>query len=164
MSAGDLPPIRRVVTGHDAQGRAVIRSDDTNPTTIVPAGGARFLQIWATRTVPADAGDPADGRDLPTGHTIASGSVIRIVDILPGTVSPMHRTSSVDYGLVLSGEIELELDDGSVTRLRQGDVAVQRGTMHLWRNASDAPCRMAFILIQAAPYVHEGQPLPEIHF
>ncbi|EQB08061.1 hypothetical protein L288_09030 [Sphingobium quisquiliarum P25] len=164
MTAAGLPPIRRVVTGHDGDGRAIIRSDDTAATHDVPAGGARFLQIWATKTVPADANDPIDGRELATGHTISSGSVIRIVDILPGTVSPMHRTSSVDYGLVLSGEIELELDGGSVTTLRQGDVAVQRGTMHLWRNSSDTPCRMAFILIEAAPYVHDGQPLPEIHF
>jgi quercetin dioxygenase-like cupin family protein len=63
----------------------------------------------------------------------------------------MHRTQSIDYGIVLEGEMTMELDGGSVTHLKAGDVVVQRGTNHLWHNISDKPCRMAFVLIEAKP-------------
>ena len=72
----------------------------------------------------------------------------------------MHRTNSIDYGIVLEGEVELELDEGVKRTVRQGGVVVQRGTNHLWRNATDKPCRIAFVLIDAPPYVHDGKPLP----
>ena len=80
--------------------------------------------------------DETDGRLRDAGLTLERGSVIRIVDMMPGGVSPMHRTNSIDYGIVLSGEVELELDDGAKTLLGPGDVIVQRGTIHLWRNRS----------------------------
>jgi quercetin dioxygenase-like cupin family protein len=89
------------------------------------------------------------------------GSVIRIVDMMPGRESPMHRTNSIDYGIVLEGEVELELDDGIKHVVRQGGIIVQRGTNHLWRNCTDHPCRIAFILIEASAYRHNGAPLPE---
>ncbi|MFN3450564.1 MAG: cupin domain-containing protein, partial [Sphingorhabdus sp.] len=87
---------------------------------------------------------------------------IRIVDMLPGGVSPMHRTNSIDYGIVLSGEVELELDDGAVTTARSGDIIVQRGTVHLWRNRSTTDvCRIVFVLIEAPPVLVNGVPLDE---
>jgi quercetin dioxygenase-like cupin family protein len=150
-----------VVTGHDARGRAVFRSEDVTPTRMIPSGDASFLTIWTTATVPADNNDETEGRDRPTGTTLEGGSVIRVVDMLPGKESPMHRTNSIDYGIVLEGEIELELDDGVKKTVRQGGIIVQRGTNHLWRNTTDKPCRIAFILIEAPAYLHEGQPLPE---
>jgi quercetin dioxygenase-like cupin family protein len=73
----------------------------------------------------------------------------------------MHRTNSIDYGIVLKGEVELELEDGHKRTIREGGVIIQRGTNHLWRNTSDAPCRIAFVLIEAAAYVHNGIPLEE---
>jgi len=73
----------------------------------------------------------------------------------------MHRTNSIDYGIVLSGEIELELDDGTKTSVSAGGIIVQRGTSHLWRNKTGRPCRIAFVLIQASAYVHAGVPLEE---
>ena len=158
-----LPPVRRIVTGHDAQGRSVIRSDQSFETQNIPRGDAAFALLWTTATVPADNNDDIDGRDRDAGLTIHRGSVIRIVDMLPGGASPMHRTNSIDYGIVLAGEVELELDDGVKTLLRQGDVVVQRGTMHLWRNPSEhETCRIAFVLTEAAPYLHEGAPLEEV--
>lgn len=76
----------------------------------------------------------------------------------------MHRTNSLDYGIVLAGEVELELDDGVKTILRSGDVVVQRGTMHLWRNPSSKnPFRIVFVLTQAEPYRHCGSQLAEVH-
>ena len=162
LSDSGLPPVQRVVTGHDAQGRAIFKSEDVTPTRMIPSGDASFLKIWATETVPADLNDERDGRDLPTGLTIERGSVIRIVDMLPGKESPMHRTNSVDYGIILKGEIELELDDGAKRTVREGGIIIQRGTNHLWRNTTNQPCRIAFILIEAPAYLHDGKPLDEM--
>lgn len=161
LSDSGLPPIQRVVTGHDADGRAIFKSEDVTPTRMIPSGDASFLLLWTTATVPADNNDETDGRLRDAGLTLNQGSVIRIVDMLPGKESPMHRTNSIDYGIVMSGEVELELDDGRKTTVREGGVIIQRGTNHLWRNTTDRPCRIAFILIEAPAYRHDGQPLPE---
>jgi quercetin dioxygenase-like cupin family protein len=161
LSDSGLPPVQRVVTGHDDNGRAVFRSEDVSPTRMIPSGDASFLTIWSTQTVPADNNDERDGRDLPTGVTLERGSVIRITDMLPGKESPMHRTNSVDYGIVLKGQIELELEDGVKKTIHEGGIIVQRGTNHLWRNTTDTVCRIAFILIEAPAYRHNGLPLDE---
>jgi quercetin dioxygenase-like cupin family protein len=159
-----LPPVRRVVTGHDSDGRAVLRDDESFATEVITGGDAAFALIWTTATVPADNNDPLDGRARDAGLTLKSGSVIRIVDMLPGGASPMHRSNSIDYGIILSGRVELEVDDGAKTRLGPGDIVVQRGTVHLWRNPSATEtCRIAFILIEASAYRHEGMELSEIH-
>jgi quercetin dioxygenase-like cupin family protein len=160
-SDSGLPAIQRVVTGHDAQGRAVFKSEDVTPTKMIPSGDAAFLLIWTTETVPADNNDETDGRLRDAGLTLNQGSVIRIVDMLPGKESPMHRTNSIDYGIVLSGEIELELDDGAKRTIGQGGIIIQRGTNHLWRNTTDKPARIAFVLIEAPAYLHDGSPLEE---
>lgn len=157
-----LPPVRRIVTGHDGQGRAVFRSDDTYPTQLIPSGDAAFALLWTTATVPADNNDDTDGRARDAGLTIDAGSVIRIVDMLPGAESPMHRTNSIDYGMVIEGEIELELDDGAKRRIGAGGVIVQRGTNHRWRNPGEMICRIAFVLIEAPAYLHAGAPLAEV--
>ncbi len=112
--------------------------------------------------MPADNNDPVDGREREAGLTLKQGSVIRIVDMLPGGESPMHRTNSLDYGIVISGAVELELDDGNKTVLRAGDICIQRGTIHLWRTVGDQPCRIVFVLTEALPYEHEGEPLPPV--
>ena len=149
VSDSGLPPVQRVVTGHDARGRAVFRSEDVAPTRMIPIGGASFLLVWTTATVPADNNDETDGRLRDAGLTINRGSVIRVVDILPGSESPMHRTNSIDYGIVLDNEIELELEDGAKRTIRAGGIIVQRGTNHLWRNTTSQPTRIVFVLIEA---------------
>ncbi len=161
LSDSGLPAVQRVVTGHDRAGRAVFISEDVTPPKMNPLGDAAFLLLWTTQTVPADNNDESDGRSRDAGLTLNQGSVIRIVDMLPGKQSPMHRTNSIDYGIVLQGQIELELDDGAVRTVREGGVIIQRGTNHLWRNATDKVCRIAFILIEAPAYLHDGEPLAE---
>ncbi len=161
MSDSGLAPVQRVVTGHDANGRAVFRSEDVTPTKMISSGDASFLLVWTTATVPADNNDETDGRERDAGLTLNQGSVIRVVDMLPGKQSPMHRTNSIDYGIVLEGEIELELEDGAKRTIGQGGIIVQRGTYHLWRNTSDKVSRIAFVLIEAPAYLHNGVPLPE---
>lgn len=158
------PPVRRIVTGHDAGGKAVFRSDDLLPVEPIPSGDAAFGLVWTTATVPADNNDETDGRMRDAGLTLNQGSVIRIVDMVPGGTSPMHRSSSIDYGIVLSGSVELELDDGAVTTAHAGDIIIQRGTVHLWRNPlPDTTCRIAFVLIEAAPAQVNGVLLPDVH-
>lgn len=156
-------PFRRIVTTHDDQGRSVIRTIDTLTPSLIDSGDAAFQLVWATPTVPVDLNDGTDGM-LPAGKTLHGGSVIRIVDMLPGRASPLHRSWSIDYGIVLSGDLELELDDGSVTALSAGDIVVQRATNHLWRNPSpDQVCRIVFVLIEAKPVMAGGRVLSEIH-
>lgn len=155
---------RRIVTGHDKAGRAVFRSIDELTPERIPSGDAAFATIWSAAEVPVDLNDDSDGAARDVGLTLNSGSVIRVVDMLPGGESPMHRTNSIDYGIVLTGEVELELDDGIIETCGAGDVIVQRGTIHLWRNTSrSVPCRIVFVLTEAAgPYLHDGVPLAEI--
>jgi quercetin dioxygenase-like cupin family protein len=155
--------VRRIVTGHNAQGQAIVRSDDVYEPEVIPTGDAAMALIWTTPTLPADNNDETDGRARDAGLTIHNGSVIRIVDMLPGGVSPMHRTSSIDFGIVMRGHVELELDDRLVTEVGPGDIVVQRGTMHLWRNRSETEaCRIVFVLIEASAAVVNGLELPPV--
>ena len=177
MTGSPLGAVRRVVTGHDGHGRAVIGSDGAPPTVVHLAAvpGTVFHEIWATETVPA----PVDNGPDPTVGPLQlappeGGTRIRVVDIPPdsiqnavtpeqaaaafaeiggldahGTDGPhalMHRTETVDYGIVLSGEVWLVVDEGE-TRLLPGDVVVQRGTNHAWSNRTDETARMAFVLV-----------------
>ncbi|MFG1266775.1 cupin domain-containing protein [Xanthobacter sp. DSM 14520] len=175
-----FPPIRRVVTGHDAEAQAIIVTDGALPHVVelthIP--GTIFHEVWSTAGSPAPVGN---GPDPTLGALILpppeNGTRIRFVDIPPDTDefmlhgaarmraafaeigdasastvklhSPhplMHRTQSIDYGIVISGEMTLVLDRGE-TLLRQGDVVIQRGTNHAWANRSGQPCRMLFILV-----------------
>lgn len=157
-----FPPLRRVVTGHDCRGRATIRSDATFPSEPIALGGADFALVWTTAAVPVDNNDETDGRERDAGLTLNRGSVIRIVDFHPKGESPMHRTNSIDYGIVLAGQIELALEDGVKTVVGPHSIVVQRGTNHKWRNPSASEwARVAFVLIEAAPFVHDGSPLLE---
>ncbi len=163
MSDKPGTPVRRIVTGHDDNGLAVVASEASFDAVDIPSGDAAFCLVWTAPDLPVDNMDPVDGRDRAAGLTVHGGSVIRIVDMHPGCASPMHRTNSLDYGIVLSGEVCLELDDGSVTRLGSGDIIVQRGTMHLWRNPSPTQgCRIAFVLTAALPVSVAGAELPEV--
>jgi quercetin dioxygenase-like cupin family protein len=143
---------RRVVTGHNSGGEAIVKSIETLTPKLIPSGDAEFAQVWTTAAVPADNNDETDGGLRDVGLTLRGGSAIRVVDMLPSKQSPMHRTHSLDFGIIMRGELELVLDSGAVERLRAGDIVVQRGTNHLWRNPSaDTPCRIVFVLIEAAP-------------
>lgn len=156
-------PVRRVVTGHNAEGRAVVTADTPLTGTLVPSGASVSTTIWTTATAPVNNDDTTDGRDRSVGLTLPGGSVLRVIDMVPGKRSPMHRTNSLDYGIVVSGSLELELDDGAVTQVEAGDIVIQRGTIHAWRNPSaDTPARVVFVLLDATPATVNGQPLPDI--
>ena len=152
-------PFRRVVTGHDHGGWSILRGVDLLRPVTTELGDVAFAEVWATPEVPANLNDDSDGAQAP-GET--GGSMIRVVDFLPGRKSRMHRSWSIDYAIVLDGEIELQLDSGEVQHLDAGDIVVQRGTNHLWRNPGEEPCRVVFVLIEAIPVAVNGQLLPEI--
>jgi len=142
---------RRVVTGHDESGVSVFASDGPVPVVRTAPDGARFYEVWSTEAIPVPI--PADEPDptltAVTVPPVPGGTKIRVNEFPPGVVSPVHRTQSVDYGIVLDGEVVLVLDD-SETVLQAGDVVVQRGTSHRWENRSADTARMAFILVDGA--------------
>jgi quercetin dioxygenase-like cupin family protein len=161
-SATDLKAIRRVVTAHDDTGRSVFRSDELCTPMPVAAGIANFALIWTTQAVPADNSTDDLGAQRDAGLTLKGGSVIRVVDFAPGARSPMHRSFSIDFGLVLAGQVDLELDSGEIKHLQVGDIVVQRGTNHLWINGSPEQwARMAFILIEAKAVLVGGKELSD---
>lgn len=149
--------VRRIVTGHDGDGRAIFVRDDELEEAALGA------VVWSTAELPADNDGPADGHVDTPGIAAPGGTVIRVMTIAPGHRSPMHRTQTLDYGVVLEGAIDLELDNGAVKTARAGDIVVQRGTIHAWENTTEAPCRIAFILIAAAPLTVGGRRLDATH-
>ena len=94
-------PVRRIVTGHNAKGRAVVIADSVLDGMATPSGGTLLTLVWTTASAPVDNDDTADGRERAVGLTLPGGSVLRVVEMLPGTRSAMHRTNSLDYGIVL---------------------------------------------------------------
>ena len=142
-------PPRRIVTGHDQGGRGRIAQDGPPPATRTVADGASFHDMWLTSASPAPIA-ATEPEPIGEGELLgppAEGTRVRIVDMPPGARSPMHRTESVDYGVVLEGEITLVLDDGSATAIGPGDLVVQRGTDHAWENRSDGWTRILFVLV-----------------
>ena len=182
MNVASKPPIaakhaiRRVVTGHDESGKAIIELDGMAPNVRVREG-AGFIStlLWVTDETPAIGSLRIDRADRTIGTSPPpNGTVLRVVDFPPVTPelesvsqtdllramgvdshSPdgakarhpyMHRTKSVDYGVILTGEIDMLLDDSEV-HLKTGDIVIQQGTNHAWVNRSDTFCRIAFVLI-----------------
>lgn len=148
-----LKPPNRLITTHNAEGKAIFSNAFAEETEQKQIGGdAAFMLGYTTDEFPADLNDDQDIRSYrdyskqPPGLVINTGSVLRYVDVPPGSTSPMHRTVSLDYGIVLEGEIELVLDSGETRRMGVGDVAIQRGTMHAWRNVGSSWARMVYIL------------------
>lgn len=154
---------RRVVTGHDGNGKSIVKIDEIVASTPVPGSGASTFQIWSTNTSPADNADEFDGGKREVPNIVSpGGTAFNVFEIGPGDAFSMHRTLSVDYGIVLDGEIELELDAGEIVRLKQGDVFVQRGTIHGWANRSARPCKMAIVVVEAKPVPVAGKVLARV--
>jgi quercetin dioxygenase-like cupin family protein len=152
-----MAQVRRIVTGHDLRGQAVFLIDDAVEEEFLGA------QVWSTTQLPADNSSEPDASLHQDGIGAPGGTVVRVLTIEPGHRSPMHRTQTLDYGVVLDGEIQLELDGGAMRTARAGDVVVQRGTVHAWENVSGKPCRIAFILIAAEPLTVGGILLEPTH-
>jgi hypothetical protein len=176
-------PIRRVVTGHNAQGKAIFISDGPAPAVYDRGSGATAVtELWETGSTPASNagnGDPTHGapQRLPPPK---NGSKFRVVEYPPdskrvaaihaagaethanakseGYVRDVankrhpgfHKTDTIDYAIVLNGEIYALMDEGEVL-LKAGDVLIQRGTNHAWSNRTEQPCCIAFVLIDAEP-------------
>jgi quercetin dioxygenase-like cupin family protein len=159
---------RRVVTGHTPEGKSTVLYDSRLPMLEKDAGvGARQEDrtgtaervIWVTQGFPVGNDDPSDTASRKVDTSESDGTIFRIVQYSPGVAPRHHRTNSIDYAVVLSGSIELQLDTATV-QLNPGDVLVQRGTIHNWMNHGTEPCVIAFILIGAHPATINGQPLP----
>jgi mannose-6-phosphate isomerase-like protein (cupin superfamily) len=150
--------IRRVITGHDDQGRAKVLIDETVKNTGTQRPGALYSVIWSTEGFPVNNDGDQDPSGTKIGTTISDGTVFRIVSFGPGVAPRNHRTDSIDYAVVMSGEIDMELDIGKV-HLKAGDVLVQRGTIHNWVNTGTAPCVIAFTLVSAKSVTAGGKTL-----
>jgi len=136
--------IRRVVTGHNAEGKAVVKWD-SEIESIPGRPGFSRVDMWATDQLPPKLTDE-DPITWEIGTTIANGSVFRIIKFEPGVAGRRHVTDSIDYAIVLSGEIDMLLDEAEV-HLKAGDVLIQRATVHDWENRGTEPCVIAFVLI-----------------
>lgn len=172
-------PIRRIVTGHNAEGRSVFLMDQNAENVRDRPGGGAVIDLWTTDSTPADnGGDEDTGKRPGSLQPPPMGSRFRVVDYPPdsarfaaGTKKDtsfrnaglgrsaatdtsrhpgMHKTDTIDYAIVLSGEIYAVMDEGE-TLMRQGDCLIQRGTSHAWSNRSNENCQVAFVLIDAKP-------------
>jgi mannose-6-phosphate isomerase-like protein (cupin superfamily) len=121
--------------------------------------GALYSVIWSSEGFPVNNDGDADRSGKKIGTTISDGTVFRIVSFGPGVAPRNHRTDSIDYAVVMSGEIDMELDVGKV-HLKAGDVLVQRGTIHNWVNTGSEPCVIAFTLVSAKSVTAGGKMLP----
>ena len=153
--------VRRVVTGHDAKGRAVVKIDEVSKNIVSSRPGQTACVVWTTESFPVNNTGNADEGLRKVGTTLKNGTVFRVVEFAPGVAPRNHRTDSIDYAVVVSGEIDMELED-SVVHLKGGDVLVQRGTIHNWVNRGTQPCVIAFVLIDAKPVEVDGKVLNAI--
>ena len=124
-----------------------------------PRPGALYSVIWSSDGFPVDNDIELDPSGKKIGTTISNGTVFRIVSFGPGVAPRNHRTNSIDYAVVMSGEIDMDLD-GTIVHLKAGDVLVQRGTIHNWINKGSEPCVIAFVLISAKSASAGGKLLP----
>ena len=152
--------VRRVVTGHDAAGRAIVQIDEVSQNLRSARPGATACVVWTSQGFPVDNSGAADEGLRETGTTLDNGTVFRILELQPDNIPRAHRTDSLDYAVIMSGEIDMELETGAITHLTAGDVVVQRGTVHNWINRGPEPCVIAFVLIAAKPVEAGGKVLP----
>jgi quercetin dioxygenase-like cupin family protein len=147
-----FPPVRRVVTGHDTEGRSVVLIDGEADNSRRNRPETRSTQVWSTDATPADISVGVGVEDLGArrlgSQPPANGTRCTVIDFAPGAGGSLHRTETLDYAIVVSGEIEMTLDDSTVP-LQAGDIVVQRGTNHAWINRGLQPARIAFVLIDA---------------
>jgi quercetin dioxygenase-like cupin family protein len=151
--------VRRVITGHDANGKAKVLIDEVSKNVSSGRPGATACNIWTTEGFPANNDGDVDASLRKVATTLPNGTIFRIIEFAPGLAARNHRTDSIDYIVIMSGEIDMELDD-SLVHLKAGDVMVQRGTIHNWINRGTAPCVLAVILIDAKSVEAGGKTLP----
>lgn len=176
-----IRPLKRFITAHNGDGKAIFSNTLSDTMPVQPIGdGADFSLAYTSDHFPAQLNKEADVAEYknylanPPGVVVSGGSVCRIVDMQPYAVSPMHRTVSLDYGVVLEGEVELVLDSGETRLMKRGDVAVQRGTNHAWKNVTPDVidpvtsekkgqwARMLYVLMPSGEIEVDGKRLSEV--
>ena len=165
--------VRRIVTGHNAAGQAVINADEQIAAVPRIGAGISGAEIWSTDQMPIDNSAAAEAAQRAgfVKHTNyvgdGDGTAFRINEFAPGCVRFTHRTETLDYVLLLSGELDCEFEGGEVAHMKRGDVMIQRGTIHTWVNNGSVPAVIAFIMIDAKPVEVNGKemrtvfPLPD---
>jgi hypothetical protein len=155
--------VRRIVTSHTTDGKAIIGIDEVTSNVQQLRSGNFETLLWVTEGSPADVNgeDPtAIPRDIEPPKT---GSIFRLLELVPGKEAYMHRTDTIDYAICLTGKCEMLLDEKDKVIFTQGDVMVQRATMHGWANPYTEPCQIAFILIGSnAPTRHWHEKVEKI--
>ncbi|CEN60512.1 hypothetical protein ASPCAL02948 [Aspergillus calidoustus] len=164
--ADGLRSCRRFITGHNAEGKGVFIVDDTGDHhRLLVDGEAAANIIYSTNESPVDMNDDKDvkyARDNEPPIHVPNGSVVRLIDFAPGMESPIHRAMSIDYGVVIEGKFQLTLDSGEKKIMLPGDMSVNRGCMHLWKNLDEEkPGRMVFILLDVTPLYVNGEHIKE---
>lgn len=161
--------VRRVVTGHDSDGRAVVVDDRLMDNVKVMPSGHSGALMWVADADSAYIDGPVEGDadraryPLPGISPPAGGHAFRILRLAPGKAAFMHRTDTIDYAIVMEGECVMKLDGDEEVAMKAGDVMVQRGTWHGWQNTGDGPCQLAFVLISSEPpakHLHEEDGTP----
>ncbi|KAK4236200.1 hypothetical protein C8A03DRAFT_17141 [Achaetomium macrosporum] len=165
----NLPQLNRFVTGHNPEGKAIVHTHNPFTWAAYDDNNLAFSVPFTTSTFPPDLNDDADiaaheqlMASGKLGLVNPRGTVLRCVDFAPGYSCAMHRTQSLDYGIVIEGEIDMVLDSGERHLLKRGDVAVQRATLHQWVNKSQTSwARMIFVLQDCQPLVVAGKEMRE---
>ena len=155
-------PIRRVVTGHDHNGKAIVMIDEVSTNVMSRRPGQQGCVVWTTQEFPVNNDGRADDALKPVSTAMPNGTVFRVNRLEPGVSGRLHRTDTIDYAIVMSGECDMDLEDGRSVHLKAGDVLVQRGTIHNWQNNGTEPCIIAFILIDAKPVEAGGKRLDAV--
>jgi quercetin dioxygenase-like cupin family protein len=150
--------VRRVITGHDANGKAIAKIDEVVKNVREGRPGAMAHAIWTTEGFPVNNDKQDDAGARPVQTTLANGTIFRVIEFKPGVQARNHRTDSIDYIVVMSGEIDMEMD-GTTVHIKAGDVMVQRGTIHNWINNGTESCILAVALIDAKPVKAGGKVL-----
>lgn len=158
--------VRRIVTGHDRHGKAIVATDEQIEGTSSPGRpGISRVEVWSHDKMPVDNSEEAAAAQKK-GYVVrhnyvgsGEGAVCRIVEFAPGGMKFMHRTETLDYAILIKGECDLELDDGKTVHMKPGDICVQRGTMHAWIPTGNEPAVFAFVLIDADPVEADGKKL-----
>ncbi|KAL4993009.1 hypothetical protein BDV10DRAFT_198661 [Aspergillus recurvatus] len=164
--AEGLRHARRFITSHNQDGQGVfVVDDDGEHHRIMVEGLAVANIIYSTGETPVDLNDDADltyARDNEPSIHVPNGSVARLIDFAPGVESPIHRALSIDYGVVIEGKFELSLDSGEKRVMLPGDMSVNRGCMHKWKNLDETkPGRMLFVLLDVKPFKVNGEDATE---
>ena len=148
----NLPSVRRIITGHDEDGKAIVKIDEICSHFREGRPGGMVCNVWTTDSSPANNSKQDDAGQREGKFTmVENGTVFRILEFRPGLQERVHRTDTIDYIVVMKGEIDMELETGEEVHLKAGDVMVQRGTNHSWVNRGTEVAKLAFVLLDGKP-------------